>query len=146
MDPSPRSELEAIQTRNSSWADSWRWVYDRIDFLWNSSVVGFDTRTQAMLAKRASGTWEDRLESLLNSALEGVRSVNRFFRLGPAGYIWMTVILALAVSSAIAKPSSIKFENANGADVRIQWDGTTPYLHRNPPVDGGLASPQLYCS
>ena len=102
MDPSPRSELEAIQVRNSSWADGWRWIYDRLDFLWNSSVVGFDTRTQAMLAKRASGTWEDRLENLLNSALEGVRSVNRFFRLGPAGYIWMTVILALAVSFLFA--------------------------------------------
>ncbi len=101
-DPSPRSELEAIQVKNSSWADGWRWVYDRLDFLWNSSVVGFDTRSQAVLAKRASATWADRLESLLNSMLEGVRSVNRYFKLGPAGYIWMTVILLLALSFLIA--------------------------------------------
>ena len=101
-DPSPRSELEAIQVRNSSWADGWRWVYDRLDFLWNSSVVGFDTRSQAVLAKRASATWSERVENLLGSVLEGIRSVNRYFRLGPAGYIWMTVILLLAMSFLVA--------------------------------------------
>lgn len=94
-DPSPQAVLEEIQTRNRSWADGWRWMYDRIDFLWNSSVVGFDTRTQAMLAKRATGGWESRVSNLIDGLVERVRSFNRFFRLGPAGYIWLSVILLL---------------------------------------------------
>jgi transglutaminase-like putative cysteine protease len=102
MDPSPRSELEAIQTRNSSWADSWRWVYDRIDFLWNSSVVGFDTRTQAMLAKRATGGLENWFLNKFRSATEQIRLFNRYVRLGPAGYIWLGAILAIAVAFMIA--------------------------------------------
>ncbi|MDG2031375.1 MAG: DUF3488 and transglutaminase-like domain-containing protein [Phycisphaerales bacterium] len=102
MDPSPRSELEAIQTRNSSWADSWRWVYDRIDFLWNSSVVGFDTRTQAMLAKRATGGWENWFRSKLRSVTELASSFNRYVRLGPAGYIWLGGILVIVIAFILA--------------------------------------------
>lgn len=102
MDPSPRSELEAIQTRNSSWADSWRWVYDRVDFLWNSSVVGFDTRTQAMLAKRATGGWENWFSNILRSLTDQIRSFNRYVRLGPAGYIWLGAILAIGIAFLVA--------------------------------------------
>ena len=98
FDPSPVNQLEDIQARNRSWADSWRWVYDRIDFLWNSSVVGFDTRTQVMLAKRASGGWGDSIRGFFDRAVDRVQSFNRFFRLGPAGYIWLASIVLIAIA------------------------------------------------
>lgn len=97
LDPSPRSVLEELQAANQSWSDSWRWIYDRVDFFWNSAVVGFDQRSQENLTDRFTGNWGESVNASFSSLREWMASVNRFFKLGMAGYIWMTGVLLIAI-------------------------------------------------
>ena len=97
LDPSPRSVLEELQAANQSWSDSWRWVYDRVDFFWNSTIVGFDQRSQKNLTERFTGNWGEAFTASFSSLREWVASVNRFFKLGIAGYIWMTGVVLIVI-------------------------------------------------
>jgi transglutaminase-like putative cysteine protease len=106
FDPTSSEVLDELQAGRRSWADDWRWLYDRADFLWTSRFVTFDGTTQATLADRfgefvGSGGW-----GILEDAKAISRKVNRYFQLGPAGYIWLgTVALAmgLAVIAIVAQ-------------------------------------------
>ncbi len=97
LDPSPRSVLEELQASNSSWLDGWRWVYDSLDFFWNSNVIGFDQRSQQTLGDRFVGGWQENISGFRADVADRLATVNRFFRLGVAGYVWMASILFLAV-------------------------------------------------
>ncbi|MAJ47969.1 MAG: hypothetical protein CBC35_12000 [Planctomycetes bacterium TMED75] len=97
LDPSPRSVLEELQAANESWSDSWRWVYDRVDFFWNSAIVGFDQRSQENLTQRFAGNWGDSFSDTFSSLRDWMASVNRFFKLGIAGYIWMAGVLLIFI-------------------------------------------------
>ena len=102
LDPSPRSVLEELQAANQSWSDSWRWVYDRIDFFWNSAIVGFDQRSQKNLTNRFTGNWREAFDSTFSSFGAWLQSVNRFFRFGIAGYVWMGAVLLILISFILA--------------------------------------------
>ena len=161
FDPSPDNQLMEIQSRNRSWADSWRWVYDRLDFLWNSSVVGFDTRTQVMLAKRASGGWDDSVRRLLDSGVERIRSFNRFFRLGPAGYIWLLSIALIALSFVVVGIALIRrrrkvvrlarLSESDSSRVRRLarqlsfWVDALSVLERRGIIKAGNETPLAFC-
>ena len=51
FDPTSTEVLEELQAGRRSWADEFRWIYDRFDFLWNSRIVAFDGDVQATLAE-----------------------------------------------------------------------------------------------
>jgi hypothetical protein len=102
LDPSPRSVLEELQAANQSWSDSWRWVYDRIDFFWNSAIVGYDQRSQKNLTSRFTGNWREAFDSTFSSFSAWLQSVNRFFRLGIAGYVWMGAVLLILICFVLA--------------------------------------------
>lgn len=105
FDPSPMEELLAIQRANRTWMDSFRWILDPIEFAWNSRFASFDSRAQAELSDRVStgargaGAWlAERGQAVVDSA-------NRWFRLGPAGAMWLGLVgfaLAIAVAAAVA--------------------------------------------
>ena len=101
FDPSPRAFLENQQAANESWSDSWRWIYDRIDFFWNSAVVGFDQRSQQNLTERLTRNWLGSLNELLASISGWLASANRFFAFGIAGYLWMGSVVVIAVCFAV---------------------------------------------
>jgi hypothetical protein len=99
FDPSPIAELLAIQQANRTWMDSFRWVLDPIEFAWNSQFASFDSRAQAELVERVgagtrgTGNWiAERSKDLLDA-------VNRWFRMGPAGALWLGLV---AITLAIA--------------------------------------------
>ena len=96
LDPSPSAVLEQLQDESRSWADSWRWVYDRLDFFWNSTIIAFDQRSQQKIQTRLTGGWEETLSSGFGRISEQLQSVNRVFRFGVAGYVWMITIVFLA--------------------------------------------------
>ncbi|MDE0890064.1 MAG: transglutaminaseTgpA domain-containing protein [Phycisphaerales bacterium] len=100
FDPTSSEVLDELQAGRRSWADDWRWLYDRADFLWTSRFVTFDGKSQATLADRfgalvGSGGW-----GVLEDARSIARKVNKYFQLGPAGYIWLGIV-ALAVSLGV---------------------------------------------
>ena len=89
-----------LQEEKRSWADDWRWMYDRADFLWNSRFVTFDGSIQATLAERASTQITLFVKGSFSWLGNQASRVNRFFKLGPAGYIWLGVV-ALIVCTAM---------------------------------------------
>jgi transglutaminase-like putative cysteine protease len=54
FDPSPMDELLAIQRANRTWMDSFRWILDPVEFMWNSRFASFDSRSQAELGDRVA--------------------------------------------------------------------------------------------
>jgi hypothetical protein len=102
FDPTPTATLDALNAANSSWFDQWRWMYDRVEFMWNNRFVGFDGRTQATLVERVGAGWSGWLRNALESVQAFGREVNAFFRLGPAGYIWLGLVGLVVIVAAIA--------------------------------------------
>ena len=100
FDPTNSRILEELQASRRSWADDWRWIYDRADFLWTSRFVTFDGTSQATLADRLGGLVGGGGRGLLERTGELARQVNRYFQLGPAGYIWIGIV-AFAIGLAI---------------------------------------------
>ncbi|MBQ71712.1 MAG: hypothetical protein CMJ67_02275 [Planctomycetaceae bacterium] len=97
FDPTSTEVLEELQAGRRSWADEFRWIYDRFDFLWNSRIVAFDGDDQATLAEEASVVARNRAETLLEWVKRTANRVNRYFMLGPAGYIWLGVVFVVLV-------------------------------------------------
>lgn len=97
FDPTSTEVLEELQAGRRSWADEFRWIYDRFDFLWNSRIVAFDGDVQATLAEEASVVARNRAERMLDWFKRTANRVNRYFMLGPAGYIWLGVVFVVLV-------------------------------------------------
>lgn len=102
FDPTPQDELTARQLRNRSWADSWRWAWARLEFLWNSQVVSFDSAAQATIADRLGSTWQDRGKAWLSALQARAKKINDYFRFGPAGYLWMGLVAFAIVLAFLA--------------------------------------------
>ena len=103
FDPSPIAEVLAIQQANRTWMDSFRWILDPIEFAWNSRFASFDSRAQAELAERVGTGTRGLGDWASERAKELVDSVNRWFRLGAAGTLWLVLVgvtIAIAVVAA----------------------------------------------
>jgi transglutaminase-like putative cysteine protease len=103
FDPSPIAEVLAIQQANRTWMDSFRWILDPIEFAWNSRFASFDSRAQAELAERVGAGSRGLGDWASERAKELVDSVNRWFRLGAAGTLWLVLVgvtIAIAVVAA----------------------------------------------
>lgn len=94
LDPTPGDTLAQLSERNRTFSDRFRWVWDRLEFLWNSQVVAFDSGSQATIAEQVGGGWRDRGERLAESTRDRLRQLNTAVQLGPIGYVWMGVVLA----------------------------------------------------
>ena len=102
FDPTSSEVLEDLQAGRRSWADDFRWISDRFDFLWNSRIVAFDGDVQANLAEEVSTVARTRIETLLASLTRSANRVNRYFMLGPSGYIWLGVVFVVLVVGVVA--------------------------------------------
>ena len=102
FDPTSTSVLEELQAGRRSWADEFRWIYDRFDFLWNSRIVAFDGDVQATLAEEASLVAKSRATTVRSWFKRTANRVNRYFMLGPAGYIWLGVVFVVLVVGVLA--------------------------------------------
>jgi transglutaminase-like putative cysteine protease len=103
FDPSPTDDLLVAQNANRSWIDQFRWVLDPLEFAWQSRVVSFDSGSQAELAEGVKGSIGNALKNVGAWFTDLADRVNRAFRLGPAGYIWLglvALVLAVAVTAA----------------------------------------------
>ena len=105
FDPSPQGVLEQIRDDNRSWADNWRWVYDRLDFFWNSTVIAFDQRSQTQLRSRLTDGWEEAIRNAIDRIGVELKSINQFFRFGVAGYVWMVSIVVILIAFIFAAVS-----------------------------------------
>jgi transglutaminase-like putative cysteine protease len=96
-DPTPAADLIALHEAGRTWADAFRWLYDPIDFAWTRSVVAFDGTRQARLADSAARKLGDAFGDVWRELGAWAQRVNNAFLLGPAGYIWIGSLGAVAV-------------------------------------------------
>jgi hypothetical protein len=104
IDPTPGDTLAELSARNRTFSDRFRWVWDRLEFLWNSQVVAFDSGSQATIAEQVGGGWRDRGERWFESARDRLRQLNTAVQLGAIGYVWMGVVvvtIGLVAATAI---------------------------------------------
>lgn len=97
FDPTPAAELIALHEAGRTWADSFRWLYDPLDFAWTRSVVAFDGARQARMADATAREVSDALGGIASSISAWAQRVNNAFLLGPSGYIWIGSLGAVAI-------------------------------------------------
>ncbi|MSR41035.1 MAG: DUF3488 domain-containing protein [Phycisphaerales bacterium] len=101
LDPTPEDSLQQISERNRSFADNFRWIYDRVEFLWNSRVLAYDGAAQATIADRVQSQWWKYAQQTLDALRAQMRALVERYALGRAGTIWFSAI-ALGVVTALA--------------------------------------------
>ena len=92
VDATPEESLFEIQERNRSVADRFRWIYSRLEFLWNSGVVAYDSTSQQSIAARVESGWRDAMSARIQAVVARMRTIATSLSLGAAGGIWFTVI------------------------------------------------------
>ena len=99
-DPTPASVIDdaVLPTNNpgNPIGEIYRWA----DTSWNTSIAEFDRQAQFHLANSFEEAWGTRLRVAAGAVREWMADVNRFFRLGPAGYIWLGIV-GLAITIAL---------------------------------------------
>ena len=97
VDPTPASTLETLADTNRGWGDSFRWLYDGIDFLWRTQVVAFDATAQRSLLRGAGETFTDSLKSVVSTVGDWLETLARQFEAGGIGRLWaVSVVVTLA--------------------------------------------------
>jgi transglutaminase-like putative cysteine protease len=92
VDATPEDSLVEIQERNRSVADRFRWIYSRLEFLWNSNVVAYDSSSQQEFASRVRSGWRDAITERLESVTRRMQDVAAELSLGQAGGVWFTTV------------------------------------------------------
>lgn len=127
LDPTPSDTLAALSVRNRTFTDRFRWVWDHLEFLWNSQVIAFDSGTQATIAEQVGGGWKDRGERFAEALRDRLRQVNTAVALGPVGYVWMGVVVLtvglVALTAIVTLRRNRRFRTAvrlEGAPRRLE--------------------------
>jgi hypothetical protein len=102
LDPTPAATLARLQERRRSWADSFRWIYDRLEFFWNSQIVTFDSGSQAALAESITGAWQKTFRGWIETAQTALKRLNDFFAFGQAGTLWLGLVGFAVVLAVVA--------------------------------------------
>ncbi|MFM7132800.1 MAG: DUF3488 and transglutaminase-like domain-containing protein [Planctomycetota bacterium] len=121
VDATPEESLIQIQEKNRSFADRFRWIYDRIEFLWNSRVVTYDSSTQATIANRVQQGWWSGIAARLERVSVAMRALASDLSLGRAGGLWFAVI-AIGLSTA-GLAALIVAVNRRRLRLRLRIDG-----------------------
>jgi len=97
VDPTPADTLETLADSGGGWADSLRWVYDGIDFLWRTRIVAFDSSAQTSLLRRVGEQAAESLRDVVAAMGVAVATLARQFGAGGLGTVWsISVIVTLA--------------------------------------------------
>ncbi len=124
VDATPEESLFAIQERNRSFADRFRWIYSRLEFLWNSSVVSYDASTQEEFAQRMQSGWYEALASRFDVINSRMQAIAQSLSLGSAGKIWFGVIGVGLATAGLAM--LIRFVQRRGLRMALRIDRLPP--------------------
>jgi transglutaminase-like putative cysteine protease len=100
VDATPEESLFAIQERNRSFADRFRWLYVRLESLWNSGVVAYDSSSQQSFATNVESRWREAVTARLEDLLGRLKVLTTVLSLGRAGAFWFAAI-GIAVGTAL---------------------------------------------
>jgi hypothetical protein len=152
FDPTPPASLLTLHTSTTTIADQMRWMYQRFEGNWSASVVDFNQSAQSQLADTINRGWAGRLAGFMDAVRASMDRVNRFFSLGPAGYIWMgTVGLAIVIATialfklmkrSLAIRRTLRLHHVRGAEYQRMVRQLGFYLDMLRVLDrAGIAKP-----
>lgn len=103
VDATPEDTLLRLAGENSSFLDRFRWIYGRLEFLWNSRVVAYDSGTQTTIADGMQSRWRESLGGWLSGTLESIRAFGAGFSLGGRAIgFWFGVVAVGAAAAMLA--------------------------------------------
>lgn len=106
FDPTPPTAIGEQHAASDTLADRVRWILDRFESGWENSVVAFDSASQDRLGRTFGFGWTETLAQSWDATKQWMANVNRAFRLGKAGYIWLGIVgfaMLLAVIAIISR-------------------------------------------
>ncbi len=103
VDATPEESLLQIQERNRSFADGFRWIYSRLEFLWNSRVVSYDHAAQSTIADRVRSGWRDAFGAQVAQIGARMKAIAASLSLGGAGGVWFAAIAVALITALLAQ-------------------------------------------
>lgn len=100
VDATPEDTLLRIAGENRSFIDRFRWIYGRVEFLWNSRVVAYDAAAQTTIAQGMQSQWRAALGERMTSASNALRTLAARFNLGAGASAFWFAIIALGATTA----------------------------------------------
>lgn len=101
-DPTSSETLEELQAGRRSWADEYRWLYDRFDFLWTSRFVAFDGDSQATLVDQIGRSFRTRFAEIIGSVESYRRRSVLMLQLGSGGWFWFGIVAVALATGVLA--------------------------------------------
>ena len=108
VDATPEDTLLRLADENSSFLDRFRWIYGRLEFLWNSRVVAYDSGTQATIADGMQSRWRESLGERLSALLERVRAFGQSFSLGGRAIGFWFGVVAIGFGAAMLAATIVR--------------------------------------
>jgi len=100
-DATPSAALNEIYVRDPSMIDNLRWLYEDLEDGWSASVLEFDSASQQQITQRLQFDLWGFLSLTWDQIAAWARGVNRAFRFGVSGYIWLGIVAAGIVVAII---------------------------------------------
>ena len=120
VDPTPPGSVIFAQESSDNFASTVREIYSAFDGDWSNNIMAFDSVTQSKLADSFHQSWSSRITNALGAVREWMEQVNRFFNVGPGGYIWMGTVALAIVIAVIALMKLMKRTRAIRRTLQLQ--------------------------
>ncbi len=101
FDPTPAADGFDASLTERTLTDRLRWMYERMEFAWNTNVVSYNQSSQTRLATRFDFRWGERIGNLMTSAKDAAASLNRTFYFGYAGYLWLGLVGCILIAAIL---------------------------------------------
>jgi len=102
FDPTPPAWTPVGRSQPPSFAQRMSWIYGWFEHAWQANVLGYDVQKQTEIVDTVQPWWRSLTRSTVTSVGEFLVTVNLAFGIGLGGYIWMGVVLVLAILSFVA--------------------------------------------
>ncbi len=102
IDPTPPAVLKSMFGGRPSFTQRLGWFYQRLDGSWRSSIIDFNSRSQARLIESMDLGWSRRIANTIDSLRDWAERVNLAFSFGPMGYVWLGLVALAAVLAVMA--------------------------------------------
>lgn len=97
IDPTPSGAVVSRQRPDATIASAFGELLRQAEGTWSDRFVGFDQRSQSVLLERIDRGGIEYVRSVGRRIAEAAAQLNRFFRLGVAGYVWLGGVTLIAL-------------------------------------------------
>ena len=121
FDPTPTATVEQLTSfGQDDFGNQLRNMYQRLDGAWNENIIDFDAESQQGVSRTFDFRWAERFGAAADATRQWLSNVNRAFKLGPAGYIWLGIVSLALIIAVIALVKLMRRSLAVRRALRLQ--------------------------